>query len=116
MLPLRSASNLTHPEVAAHVLSRSDGLIGAVTGLLHQAAVRAVRSDHEGIDCEMLDQVRTTTPAARRRSKASPHPSCYSDPIFRRSAVHPANPSSLRSEVESAAAVTWYASAEHRGG
>ncbi len=63
-LPLRSASDLTDPKLAAHILVRSDGLIGAVTRLLRQAAVQAVRSGHERIDREMLDQVRTTTPAA----------------------------------------------------
>jgi len=63
-LPLRSASNLADPKLAAHILVRSDGLIGAVTRLLRQAAVQAVRSGHERIDREMLDQVRTTTPAA----------------------------------------------------
>jgi hypothetical protein len=35
-----------------------------VTRLLRQAAVQAVRSGHERIDREMLDRVKTTTPAA----------------------------------------------------
>jgi hypothetical protein len=63
-LPLRAASSLTDPDVAAHILARSEGLIGAVTRLLRQAAVQAVRSGHERIDREMLDRVKTTTPAA----------------------------------------------------
>jgi len=62
-LPLRAASNLTDPELAASILSRSDGLIGAMTRLLRQAAVQAVRTAHERIDRAMLDRVTTTTPA-----------------------------------------------------
>jgi AAA+ superfamily predicted ATPase len=63
-LPLRAASNLSDPDIASHILARSEGLIGAVTRLLRQAAVQAVRSGHERIDREMLDRVKTTTPAA----------------------------------------------------
>ena len=62
-LPLRSASHLTDPDLAAHILVRSDGLIGAMTGLLRQAAVQAVRTGHERIDRAMLERVRSTTPA-----------------------------------------------------
>lgn len=40
------------------------GLIGAVTRLLRQAAVEAVRTGHERIDRTMLDRVSVTTPAA----------------------------------------------------
>lgn len=63
-LPLRAASNLSEPGLAAVILARSDGLIGAVTRLLRQAAVEAVRTGHERIDRSMLDRVQTTTPAA----------------------------------------------------
>jgi hypothetical protein len=62
-LPLRAPSNLTDPDLAAHILMRADGLIGAVTRLLRQAAVEAVRTGHERIDRAMLDRVSTTTPA-----------------------------------------------------
>jgi hypothetical protein len=62
-LPLRAASNLTDPELAEHIMLRSDGLIGAMTRLLRQAAVQAVRTAHEKIDRAMLDRVSTTTPA-----------------------------------------------------
>jgi hypothetical protein len=63
-LPLCRTSNLTDPELAGHILSRCDGLIGAVTRLLRQAAVEAVRTGHERIARSMLDRVRTTSPAA----------------------------------------------------
>ena len=63
-LPLRSPSNLTDPDFAAHILARCDGLIGGVTRLLRQAAVQAVRTGHEQIDRGMVDRVHTTTPAA----------------------------------------------------
>ena len=62
-LPLRDASNLADPELAAEILARSDGLIGAITRLLRHAAVEAVRIGHERIDRAMLDRVRTESPA-----------------------------------------------------
>jgi len=61
-LPLCRASNLADPDLAAHILARCDGLIGAITRLLRQAAVEAVRTGHERIDRAMLDRVRTTSP------------------------------------------------------
>jgi len=63
-LPLRSASNLTQPDLAVHILARSSGLIGAITALLRQAAVQAIRTAHERIDRSMIDRVRTTTTPA----------------------------------------------------
>lgn len=63
-LPLRSASGLASAGLAEHILARADGLIGAVTRLLRQAAVEAVRTGHERIDRAMLDRVGVTTPAA----------------------------------------------------
>jgi Bacterial TniB protein len=62
-LPLRAASDLTDPALASHIMLRSDGLIGAMTKLLRQAAVQAVRTAHERIDRAMLDRVAATTPA-----------------------------------------------------
>ena len=70
-MPLRSASNLTQPDLAAHILARSSGLIGAITALLRQAAVQAIRTAHERIDRAMIDQVRTTTPAGIEALAAS---------------------------------------------
>ncbi|MDB5403894.1 MAG: transposase [Rhodopila sp.] len=63
-LPLRAPSILTDPDLASHIITRSDGLIGAMTRLLRQAAVQAVRTGHERIDRAMLDRVATTTPAS----------------------------------------------------
>ena len=62
-LPLRDASDLTDPKLAAAILTRSNGLIGAITRLLRHAAVEAVRTGHERIDHAMLDRVRTESPA-----------------------------------------------------
>ena len=62
-LPLRAPSNLTDPELASHILLRSEGLIGAMTRLLRRAAVQAVRTGQERIDRAMLDRVASTTPA-----------------------------------------------------
>jgi hypothetical protein len=61
-LPLRAPSNLTDPELASQIMARADGLIGAMTKLLRQAAVHAVRTGHERIDRAMIDKVVTTTP------------------------------------------------------
>ena len=63
-LPLRLASNLTDPELAAYILARSDGLIGAISHLLRLAGAQAVRSGQERIDRETLSLVRMTTPEA----------------------------------------------------
>lgn len=63
-LALRAPSNLTDPALASHIMTRSDGLIGAMTKLLRQAAVQAIRTGHERIDRAMLDRVATTTPAS----------------------------------------------------
>jgi hypothetical protein len=70
-LPLRAPSNLTDPELASHIIARSDGLIGAMTKLLRQAAVHAVRTGHERIDRTMIDGVATTTPASIEALAAS---------------------------------------------
>ena len=70
-LPLRLPSALTNPDLAAHILARSEGLIGAISRLLRQAAVQAVRTGHERIDREVLDRVKTTTPAAIEALAAS---------------------------------------------
>jgi Bacterial TniB protein len=70
-LPLRAPSDLTDPDLAAHILARADGLIGAVTRLSRQAAVEAVRTGHERIDRAMLDRVSTTTPATIEALAAS---------------------------------------------
>lgn len=70
-LPLRLASNLTDPELAAYILARSDGLIGAISHLLRRAAVQAVRSGQERIDRETLSLVRMTTPEAIESLAAS---------------------------------------------
>jgi hypothetical protein len=64
-LPLRAPSNLTDPELASHIIARSDGLIAAMTKLLRQAAVHAER-----IDRAMIDWA-TTTPASIEALAAS---------------------------------------------
>ncbi len=68
---MRAPSNLTDPELASQIIARSDGLIGAMTKLLRQAAVHAVRTGHERIDRAMIDGVATTTPASIEALAAS---------------------------------------------
>jgi hypothetical protein len=72
-LPLRAPSTLTDPDLASQIITRSDGLIGAMTRLLRQAAVQAVRTGHERIDRAMLDRVATTTPASIEALTTSEH-------------------------------------------
>lgn len=62
-LPLRQKSNLTDPAAAQRILVQAEGLIGAITGLLRQAAVEAVRTGHERIDQTMLARVCVPSPS-----------------------------------------------------
>jgi len=62
-LPLRQKSNLTDPVLAERILVLAEGLIGAVAGLLRQAAVEGIRTGHERIDRTMLNRVSTPSPA-----------------------------------------------------
>jgi Bacterial TniB protein len=62
-LPLRRRSNLTEPALAERILVQAEGLIGAIAGLLRQAAVEAIRTGHERIDAAMLARVHTPSPS-----------------------------------------------------
>jgi hypothetical protein len=62
-LPLRQKSNLTEPALAERIMVQAEGLIGAIAGVLRQAAVEAIRTGHERIDAAMLARVHTPSPS-----------------------------------------------------
>lgn len=66
LLPLRKASGLTEPELAERIHSMSEGTIGEISGVLITAALAAIRSGKEYIDCELLDQIDYVLPSERR--------------------------------------------------
>lgn len=67
MLPLKRASNLHQPSLAAKLHSMSEGYLGEVSGLLSKAAVQAVESGKEHIDAGLLDSLGWAGPSERKR-------------------------------------------------
>lgn len=67
MLPLKRASNLHQPSLAAKLHSMSEGYLGEVSTLLSKAAVRAVESGKEYIDASLLDSLGWAGPSERKR-------------------------------------------------
>jgi type II secretory pathway predicted ATPase ExeA len=67
MLPLKRASNLHQPSLAAKLHSMSEGYLGEVSLLLSKAAVQAVESGKEHIDAGLLDSLGWAGPSERRR-------------------------------------------------
>jgi AAA+ superfamily predicted ATPase len=55
VLPLRRASNLAGCSMVRVILAGSDGLTGAVSNILNQAAERAIRDGSESISLEHLE-------------------------------------------------------------
>lgn len=66
LLPLRKASALTEPALAERIFLMSEGTIGEISGVLIMAALAAIRSGKEFIDCELLDQIDFVLPSERR--------------------------------------------------
>jgi hypothetical protein len=62
-LPLRKRSNLTESDLAERIMVQAEGLIGAIAGVLRQAAVEAIRTGYERIDATMLARVHTPSPS-----------------------------------------------------
>ncbi|WP_342456603.1 TniB family NTP-binding protein [Pseudomonas sp. PSKL.D1] len=67
ILPLKKASNLSEPLLAAKILSLSEGTIGELSKLLNAAASLAIQSGVEAIDLEILNSCQFTPPSQRRR-------------------------------------------------
>lgn len=66
-LPLRKASNLAEPILAERIFTLSEGTIGEISTVITLAAVEAIRSGEEHINCKVLDRIDYVAPSARRR-------------------------------------------------
>ncbi len=67
ILPLRHASELADPELASHILAKTEGTIGEATTLLTQAAAQAINTGQEFIDRGLIDALVYHGPSERRR-------------------------------------------------
>lgn len=66
MLPLKKASNLTQPDIAASLFSMSEGYIGELSQLLNHLAIEAIHSKTEHIHAQLLKQIDWTSPSKRK--------------------------------------------------
>jgi len=66
MLPLKKPSNLVGRELAAKLLSMSEGLIGELSAILVKAAVKAIKSGDEQITVGLLNSLKWIPPSKRR--------------------------------------------------
>ncbi len=66
MLPLKKPSNLVGRELAAKLLSMSEGLIGELSAVLVKAAVKAIKSGDEQITVGVLNSLKWIPPSKRR--------------------------------------------------
>lgn len=66
-LPLRRRSTIATPDTARYLLTRSEGTIGELAGLLTDAAVAAIDSGEEAINQRTLLLADYTGPTERRR-------------------------------------------------
>jgi hypothetical protein len=65
MLPLKKASNLDETEIAAKLLSMSEGLIGELSAILIKAAIKAIKNGDEQITVNLLNSVKWIPPSKR---------------------------------------------------
>lgn len=66
VLPLKEQSNLTESRVALKLLNMSEGLIGELSAILNEAAVKAIRSKKERIDVNILNDINFIPPSDRK--------------------------------------------------
>jgi Bacterial TniB protein len=69
MLPLKEQSNLTESGIALKLLSMSEGLIGELSAILNEAAVKAIRSKKERINMKILNDIDFIPPSDRKWGK-----------------------------------------------
>lgn len=65
-LPLKKPSDLTESRVALKLLNMSEGLIGELSAILNEAAVKAIRSKKERIDMKILNGIDFIPPSDRK--------------------------------------------------
>lgn len=67
MLPLRLPSILHQDAIAIKLMSMCEGYIGELSTLLNEAAVAAIRTGKEKIDCKLLDELDLAAPSQRKK-------------------------------------------------
>lgn len=67
MLPLKETSRLHDVTLATKIYSMSEGHLGEISKLLNQVAVRAVETENECIDAQLLDSLGWVGPSDRKR-------------------------------------------------
>lgn len=71
VLPLRNPSNLIEPDIASHILSRSEGCIGEISSIIKKAAIKAIESKSEKITLKILSAIHYTSPSNRKKQLES---------------------------------------------
>ena len=64
VLPLKRPSGLTQRELAMHLYALSDGRLGMLAAILTKTAEAAIKTGHERITIELLDQLGYDIPAS----------------------------------------------------
>lgn len=67
LLPLHKPSGLASPALAGTILSRSEGVLGEIVGIIIRAAVEAISSGEEAISPRVIDRTGFISPSERRR-------------------------------------------------
>lgn len=68
ILPLRKRSDLATPEMARHIIARTEGTIGEIATFLSMAAIQAIRSGEEHMNTKVFKRTEYLSPAERRRA------------------------------------------------
>lgn len=66
MLPLQKPSQLVESKLAIKLLSMSEGIIGELSTILTNAAVKAIKSGKEQITLDLLNSIRWIQPSKRK--------------------------------------------------
>lgn len=67
VLPLKKVSGLANTEIAAKILSMSEGYIGEIAGIIKKSAVMAIETGVECISRKILDKIDYISPADRKK-------------------------------------------------
>lgn len=70
VLPLKNPSDLRQPAIVKLLLARSEGILGELSTILKQAAVKAIETGQEMIDLKLLESIDYQSPSERRRDFA----------------------------------------------
>jgi hypothetical protein len=69
MIPLKQPSDLTETTLALKLLSMSEGIIGELSAVLTEAAVKAIKGGDERISIKLLDSIKWIQPSERKLSR-----------------------------------------------